>query len=167
MDSLTLNMKTILKGIYNILDKNHIAHTRMLKKLLEEKSDIMGFSEDLYDKKIKYEKYIKESNEMLEVVTTSEKTTIEQLYEISEKYNNTGIKGLYNDIEKSHIIDKMNTDLSNIKKIKEDVVKTLIELKTKRDDTMLTVDKIMFDNSVMLDAIFRNFILLREISKTE
>lgn len=167
MDSLTLNMKTIRKGIYHILDKNHITHTRILNKLLEEKGDIMGCSENVYTKKIKYEKYLKESNEMLEVVTKSEKTTIEQLYEINEKYNNPGIKGLHNDIEKSHIIDKMNNDLYNIQKIKEDVIKNLIELKTKRDDTMLTVDKIMFDNSVMLDAIFRNFVLLREISNTE
>jgi hypothetical protein len=167
MDSCVSNMKILRKGIYNILDKNHIAHTRILKKLLEEKGDFMEYSDIAYTNKIKYEKYIQESNQMLEVITNSEKTTIEQLYEINQQYNDNGLKGLHNDIEKSRINSSLNKELANIKKIKEDVVKNLLLLKTKRDDTMLRVDKIMFDNSVMLDAVFRNFLSLGEIARVE
>lgn len=166
MDSLMLNMKTIGKGLYHILDKNHFTHTRNLHKLLEEKKDIIGFSDNAYTNKLKYETYLQESNEMLDAITKSEKEIIEKIYETNEKYNNPDLKGLHNDIEKSHHISNLNTELANVQKIKEDIVKTIFDLKSKRDDIILTIDKIMFDNSVMLDAIFRNFVILGEIAHT-
>lgn len=164
MDSLILNIKTIGKGLYHILDKNHFKHTRNLHKLLEEKSDITGFSKDIYKKKLKYESYLQESNEMLDNIVNLEKEILEKIYEVNEKYNDNSVKGLHDDIEKSHYMVKLNTDLSSIQKIKEDIIKTIFDLKSKRDETMLTVDRIMFDNSVMLDAIFRNFVILAEMT---
>ena len=165
MDSLILNMSTIRKGLYHILDKNHFTHTRTLQKLLEEKGDFMGFSDAAYAKKVDYEKYLKEAQEMLEAINLSEKSTMESIYEINEQYNNPNLKGLHNDIQKSHQLTKHNKDLSEIQKIKEDVVKTIFELKTKRDDTMLSVDKIMFDNNVMVECVLRNFSDLGKLCK--
>lgn len=161
MDSLLLNIGTIRKEIYHILDKNHFTHSRTLKRLLEEKSNLLKFSDNAYVKKVEYEKFLKESKDMLVAIHTSEKNILEQIYELNEKYSNT--KGLHNDIEKSHLKEKLDTKLREIHKIKEDVVKTIFDLQIKREDTMLTVDKIMFDNSVMLDAILRNFIDLGKI----
>lgn len=157
MDSLLLNMGTIRKGLYHILDKNHFTHSRTLQRLLEEKSNIVEFSDNAYAKKVKYEKHLKDASDMLDALNKSEKNIIGQIYEINEKYNNHGLKGLHNDIEKSHQVSKLNSELNDIQKIKEDLVKTIFELKAKREDTMLTVDKIMFDNSVMLECVLRNF----------
>lgn len=161
MDSLLLNMGTIRKGLYHILDKNHYTHSRTLQRLLEEKSNILEFSDNAHAKKMEYEKFLKEANDMLVSINKSEKNILEQIYELNEKYSNT--KGLHGDIEKSHANAKLDTELTEIQKIKEDVVKTIFELKIKREDTMLTVDKIMFDNSVMLDAVLRNFVDLGKI----
>lgn len=161
MDSLLLNMGTIRKGIYHILDKNHFTHSRTLKLLLEEKSNILQFSDNASAKKVEYEKFLKESKDMLVAINKSEKNILEQIYELDQKYLNT--KGLHNDIEKSHLKVKLDTKLAEIHKIKEDVVKTIFDLQIKREDTMLTIDKIMFDNSVMLDAVLRNFIDLGKI----
>jgi hypothetical protein len=155
MDSLLLNMGTIRKGLYHILDKNHFTHSRTLQRLLEEKSNIVEFSDKAYAKKVEYEKHLKDAGDMLEAMNKSEKNIIGQIYEINEKY--FGTKGLHNDIEKSHQVSKLNLELNEIQKIKEDLVKTIFELKAKREDTMLTVDKIMFDNSVMLECVLRNF----------
>lgn len=165
MDSLVLNMETIKKGLYHILDKNHFTHTKTLQKLLEEKKEIMEFSESTYTKKIEYEKYLKEATDMLNAINNSEKSTLEKMYEINKYYSDPNLKGLHNDIEKSHQLSSLNKELSDIQKIKEDVVKTIFELKAKREDTMLSVDKIMFDNNVMVDAIFRNFSKLKTYSK--
>jgi hypothetical protein len=157
MDSLILNMSTIRKGLYHILDKNHFSHSRTLHRLLNEKNAMIQFSDDAYSKKVEYEIYIKESKEMLYAINKSEKVVLEKMYDIKEKYNNPRLKGLHNDIDKSHQLSKLNTDLSEIQKIKEEVVKTIFDLKTKREDTMLTVDKIMFDNNVMVECVIRNF----------
>lgn len=162
IDSLILNMAIIRKGIYHILDKNHFTHNRTFQQLLEDKNNIINFSESTYIKKKEYEKYLKEAQEMLEAINTTEKHTLEKIYEINEQYNNINLKGLHNDIEKSHIITKYNNKLQEVQKIKEDIVKTIFELKTKRENNMLNVDKIMFDNNVMLECVMRNF---SELSK--
>lgn len=163
MDSLMLNMETIRKGLYHILDKNHFTHTRTLQKLLEEKGDITQFSNNAYAKKIEYEKYLDESNNMLTAITLSEQSKLKQIYELNDKYNDNGLKGLHNDIDRTHQVSKLEDELKDIQKIKEDIVKTIFDLKAKRENTMLTVDKIMFDNTVMLECILRNFTQLGKI----
>ena len=157
MDSLMLNMGTIRKGLYHIMDKNHFTHGRTLQRLLDEKATIIEFSDNAYAKKVGYEKYLKESNDMLAAINKSEKHVVEQIYELNEKYNNPGLKGIHNDIERSHHLSTLNQKLTEIHNIKEDIVKTIFDLKTKREDTMLTVDKIMFDNNVMVECVLRNF----------
>jgi len=157
MDSLLLNMGTIRKGLYHVLDKNHFTHGRTFQRLLEEKNTIIEFSDKAYAKKVEYEKYINESGDMLTAINKSEKNILEQIYELNEKYNNPSLKRLHNDIEKSHQLSELNNELTKIQKIKEDIVKTIFELTTKREDIMLTVDKIMFDNNVMVECVLRNF----------
>ena len=164
MDSLLLNMSTIREGLYHILDKNHFTHTKTLQRLLDEKRSIVEFSDNEYEKKVEYEKYLKEATNMLLLINKSEKTILGQIYELNEKYNDPKLKGLHNDIEKAHQQSNLDGELKKIQKIKEDIVKTIFDLKIKREDTMLTVDKIMFDNSVMLDSIFRNVTLLSELN---
>ena len=157
MDSLMLNMGTIRKGLYHIMDKNHFTHGRTLQRLLDEKSTIIKFSDNAYSKKVEYEKYLKESSDMLIAINKSEKNILKNIYDINSKYNNQDLKGLHNDIDKSHQLSKLNQELAKIHNIKEDIIKTIFELKTKREDTMLTVDKIMFDNNVMVECVLRNF----------
>ena len=158
MESLLLNISTIRKGLYHILDKNHFKHTRTLQKLLEEKRDIIDFSEGVYTKKIMYEKHLNESNNMLDIINKSEKNLLYKIHESNEKYNNNnGLKSLSSDIEHSHKLSNLNKELLDIQKIKEDIVKTIFELKTKKDNMVLKVDKIMFDNNVMVECVLRNF----------
>ena len=85
------------------------------------------------------------------------------IYELNEKYNDTKLKGLHNDIEKAHQQSNLDGELKKIQKMKEDIVKTIFDLKIKREDTMLTVDKIMFDNNVMVECVLRNFTDLGKI----
>lgn len=163
MDSLVLNMGTIRKGLYHILDKNHFSHTRTLQRLLDEKTSIIKLSDNAYSKKVEYEKFLKESTDMLDIINKSEKNIFKQIYELNEKYNNPTLKGLHNDIERSHQLTKLDGELNEIQKIKEDIVKTIFDLKIKREDTMLTVDKIMFDNNVMVECVLKNFTDLSKI----
>ena len=160
IDCLMSNMNTIKTSIYNILDKNYFTHTEVLHKLLNENTFSRG--NGAYNKKIGYEKYLKESTDMLKSIFKSEKIKTDQIVEATYKYNNAS-KGLNNDIEKSHCISKLNNELSSIQKLKNDIINTIFDLKNKKDDNMLSVDKIMFDNSVMLDSIFKNFVLLDNI----
>ena len=101
---------------------------------------------------------------MLNIINLSEKSTLEKIYDIKEKYNQS-LNVLHDDIEKSHIINKYNKDLSDIQKLKEEIIKTLFKLKNKKDDTMLNIDKIFFDNNVMVECVIKNFSQLGYLSK--
>jgi hypothetical protein len=164
IDSVLLNMKTIKEGIYNILGNNQFNHTKMINKLIEEKTNILELCNNTYINKNKYDHYIKESTEILGFISNAEKGILKNIYETNEKYKNKSLQGLNNDIDKSHHISKLNEELTSVRKIKEEIVNTIFELKIKKDNTVLTIDKIMFDNSVMLDSIFRNVTLLSELN---
>lgn len=162
MDCLGTNMKTIKRELYHILDKNQLSHTRTLKKLLEEKSEIMKFSDIAYNKKQDYDKYIKELDILLETLNFSEKEKLREINTLEEHQNESCVKGLHEDIKKSKLISKLNDDINQITKIRQDVVKNIFDLNENKENTMLIVDKIMFDNTVMLEKVLRNFM---ELSK--
>jgi len=162
MDSLGSNMKTIKRELYHILDKNQLSHTRTLKKLLEEKSEIIKFADIAYNKKQDYDKYIKELDTLLETLNYSEKEKLREISMMEDQNNELGVKGLHGDIEKSKKISKLNDDINQIAKVRQDVVKNIFELNENKENTMLIVDKIMFDNTVMLEKVLRNF---TELSK--
>lgn len=163
METLIFNMETVKKGLYNILDKNHFKNIDIFQKLIEEKNHIIELSDTIYNKKLEYEKYMEETTQMLEKINTSEKTVLENIFQTNETYNKDLYKGLHNDIEKSQLLSKYNKDLTEIQNTKEDIVKTIFKLKTKREDIMLNVDKIMFDNNVMTECVLRNFEELKKI----
>jgi hypothetical protein len=157
MDSLMINIKTIRKEIYHILDKNQFTHTRTLQKLIEGKNTIKTFSNNACKSKIEHNKHLEESYDLLETINKSEKNQINKLYELNHKYNSEQKTSLASDIEKSHGKAIIEEDLKNIQTIKKNLVKTIFELKTKRETEMLIVDRIMFDNSVMIDCVLKNF----------
>lgn len=124
----------------------------------------MDFSERAYSKKIEYDKYYQDAVDMLENIKQSEKQKLSVLYELNKKYKDPSLnKGLHNDINRTHEISKLENEISDIQKIKEEIIKTLFELKNKKENTMLMVDKIMFDNNVMIECVIRNFSKLEKI----
>jgi hypothetical protein len=48
--------------------------------------------------------------------------------------------------------------------LKADITKNILILREKKENTVLSIDKIMFDNTVMLDSIFKNFSKLKDYS---
>ena len=165
MDSLIINISTIKKGLYHILEKNYYTHNQIFQKLLNDKQDILSYSDYAYKKQREYQIHLTDSTQMLESINTSEKVTLQKIFNANKEYNNKEIKGLNNDIEKSHLLNNLNKELYEIQKIKEDIVKTIFELKTKTDNIIINMDKIMFDNNVMIEAVLRNFRDLKKICK--
>lgn len=158
------NVKTVLKGVYKVLNKNQYNHRKTLKKFLDEKTDIILSTKIAQDKTVEYTKYIAELEEMLNIIFQSEKKILIELHTIREQSNNATLRGLQNDIEKSHAIGKKEEELNNLKHIKKDILNNIEEIKSKRDDTLLNVDKVLFDNQVMLYEIIKNFEYLGKIT---
>uniref|UniRef100_A0A6C0LUH7 Uncharacterized protein n=1 Tax=viral metagenome TaxID=1070528 RepID=A0A6C0LUH7_9ZZZZ len=156
--SLASDVKTVRNGIYKVLNKNQIRHTDNIKKILDCKTSFITSSTKLSVKKEKYTKYLSRLNKMLHLLQLSETKEKRNIETVNQSYvSNTGVKGLQMDIEKSHRVSKHNDKIRDINITRQDVIRYTLEIKGELEDLSLHIDKICFDNIVMLDAIARNF----------
>lgn len=158
-EKLMSDIETVRTGIYNILQKNQGLHSQVIGKLLESKEEISTVSEKTKQKKSKYDSHLSTLENMLRTMNNAEKKTVTELYELNENRNDKG--GMHSDIENAHKRGRLDAELAKISKIKEEIMKTMTALRKRREDSILSVDKIMFDNTVMFDCIIKNFTQLR------
>lgn len=156
INTVALDIQSVRAGVYKVLDKNQLKHARNLKSMLETESKITVYSEAIYAQKARFAEYISQLEIMLTRLGESERRVIEKLVGVEEKYSDPSLRGLHTDIEKTHIVSKHETELERINTLKQEVIRNLITLKVKQEHLALAVDKIFFDNSVMLDAILKN-----------
>jgi hypothetical protein len=164
IDSVSVDIKTVREGIYRVLDKNQSKHIRNLQKMLEQKNDLTTFSDVVLRKKTQYATYLSYLEQLLSDLGCAEKKNIENLMEVEERYSDSSsLKGLHMDIERSHQVAKYETELSRINVVKQELIRNILMVKIKHEDLALKVDKICFDNTVMIDAIVKNFVTLSEL----
>jgi len=162
LETVTQDVKLIRKGIYRILDKNQLKNVSTLTNILEQKNNLQTFSINIQNKKQKTEKQLLHLERLLSNLIETENSHNSEILEINKKYqNNNG--NFNNDIQKSHEIGKHRKILTDINLTKQELMNTIIVIKSKLEDLSLKVDKICFDNTIMIDAINKNFKLLENI----
>ena len=162
--SITVDINTIREGVYRVLDKNNNKHINNISKMLEQKNDLNQLSDIIIKKKTHYSNHLKSLEKLLYTLIQSEKKIVEKLIDIQERYScEASIKGLHVDIEQSHQTSKLEDELSRINVVKQELISNILQVKTKYDNLSLKVDNICFDNIIMIDAILKNFVLLKEL----
>ena len=161
--SISMDVKTVREGIYRVLNKNQIRHTNNLQKILDHKMDFVNSSARSSLKKEKYTNYLSRLDKMLQVLSVAETKEKQKIELAHQSYgSNTGVKGLQMDIEKSHVLSKHSEKITHINMVRQDVIRHTLQVKGELEDLSLRIDKICFDNIVMIDAITRNFIGMSE-----
>lgn len=159
-EAIETEMETIRKAIYEILEKNHSVHARVITKLIESRSDIISVSSHLHVKLARYKNDI----DRLELVLTGLVEKEGQLVEQVQGLESHEIDGLQLDIKRAHQKNQLEIKLAQIGSLKDKVLNNIVKIRNKRETLMLTIDKVMFDNTVMMDEIIRNFSLLQNFS---
>ncbi len=162
LENIASDVSNIKKGVFRVLDKNQDMHTRNLKKMLEEKNDILALSINVHLNKSKYDAYIHKFQGLLTNTIEREKQLVTKLYNINSN-GDSSIKGFHTDITRAHQKGKIEDELSNIDRVKQDILLNIMKLNGTMEDMVLSVDKIFFDNTIMMDEIFKNFNRLRNI----
>lgn len=166
LDSFLYDIITIRDGIYKILDKNQDKNVKNLQKLLNDKKDFISHSEIISENKKKYLKYLNKLESMLEKLNYKEKNILSKIYEIREindNNNNSGVKGIHDDVEFSHKISKLENEIDNISLIKKDIITNILEVKDKLENITLNTDSLIFDVSIMTHTIFENYNSLKNL----
>lgn len=160
--SIKENIKIVKSSIYGILNQNYSKHSKTLVDMFEQKEKVLLYIKSIYAKKLTYDQYIIELEKMLTKLNKNEEELLEQKTSCSRQ-GNSGIKGLQDDIQKSHDIHKLNTKLEEIYGLKRELTDDMLKTRAKQENIMLELDKILFENSVMLNEIIKNFNLLSSI----
>ena len=105
---------------------------------------------------IKFEELLRNLNE-------NEKELNDKINSVRKRTSDYGMKGLHDDIERSHIVSQYEDDLHKIFKIKREIMDVLLPTREKYDNVTLVMDKILFNNSIMIHEISKNFEKLTDI----
>lgn len=158
--SISDNIRKVKQGLYKILNDNQIKNSFILNNILQQKNSILLCSDHIYKKKKELEKYIQSLEQLLLKINESEKIIIEKIYKLNEDKN---LSNVQNDINNSHLIYNYEKELEKINNIKQEIVKDILNSRMKEENISLEIDKIFFDNSVMINIINKNFTKLLEI----
>jgi hypothetical protein len=156
-EKLTDDIHTVKDSIYRILEKNQTVHSVVLDKIIENKKDIANIPQHTELKKQEYALMMGELETMLKTMIEAEKNILAELHGLENKN-----EGLQNDITKAHNRARLEAELGKINSIKAEIAKNIIILRDKRETAVLDVDKLMFDSTVMLNGIIKNFAKLKD-----
>lgn len=162
-DNISIDMKIIKDGVYRLLNQNQLKHSKVLNEMLEERVAILQYSDTIQKKKESYIESITKFEDLLKSLVENEKEIYDKIGVIRGKTTDYGAKGLHDDIQRSHIISQYEEDLHKISLIKKDILDVLLPTREKYDNVTLVMDKILFNNSVMIHEISKNFEKLSNI----
>lgn len=145
-------------GIHRVMYRNQFVHSNIMGKMLENKKTIDTISTKTNEKRMKYEDQLQRLNRMLEILNVNEKKFLTELCELSER----GTANIHTDVDVAHRKIYLEGELAKIVSLKEKIMRTMNEVRERRENTALSIDKIMFDNTVMFDCMIKNFAKLKE-----
>lgn len=155
---LVQDIKTVRESVYSILEKNQLGHIKMIDKIIENKKDIINIPNKAHIKKEQYDSMINKIENILSKIIIEENIVNNKLIKLNQSLG----ENINNDItriQEKSILEKRKEEIENIK---NDIVSTINTLRKKKENTILAIDKIMFDNTVMFDTMTKNFSLLKE-----
>ena len=145
------NLLTIRKGIYEIIDINHNNHIQLFNSLVSKQHSLSSLS-NISNKRDVLETYLTKSLGILKNVNKAESNILEKLDDLSvDKSSN------------AQEILNLNNGLINIHKHRANLFKILLEIRLNIEDHILSIDKIMFDNNVIMKQLSNNFNMLDNI----
>ena len=162
--SLNQDISLLQNSVYKILNNSQIKHTNMLNSMIDKVNNISKQNNDITLKKDQINNSISELEILLNKIQSSESLLYEKIININEKYeSDSTTKGLHTDIERIHMINKIETELKEIQTVKQEIFKNLINYKIQQQNIMLHIDQILFDNSIMINKLINNFKVLLEL----
>ena len=163
INNVVNDVKTVKESIYKILNQNQLKHSKILINMLENKEKLLSYSELIYKKKEYFEKYISELECILIKLKENQTVLLEEKKTIRQKENYDGIKGVHVDIQNSHLIFNIDAKLTKIDELMQELNDDILKTRLERENLTLQIDKILFDNSIMLNEIIKNFNSITQI----
>jgi hypothetical protein len=159
----------VKKNIYKILRKNHTTNKFHLVSNLQKNTNLITHKGNKILKSHKKSiKYLEELENFMNKLENTEKIIKKQIkktketFEYKTKLSNND-NNFLSEIKNDKSITNKENELFKITIIKKDIFELIYQIKTNYEHSLLRLDSIMFDNTVMLNSINKNFNLLYEL----
>lgn len=151
-DIVVEDIDKIREGVYKILDKNQKVHSEFIEKIIKNRGDMANVSTKVESDRKKYDAYMTKLENLLKVLNEAEEWFYNQEAHVSRDE-----KGVFNK-------SILNSEIDNINRLKEQVIQLITQIRERNDTSILSIDQIMFDNTVMFDRMLSNFNTLNGLS---
>lgn len=153
IDTLPLDMETVKSNIYEIFENTQNNSNNTILKMISDRNFISSVPENIQERKYKYDHLLLETHKLAIILDEKEASLMEDIQNL-EKIATYSIDG---DIIKAREKSKIETTLKNIRGSKINLAKTIVELRNKKENLILGLDNILFENAVLLDNLSNNF----------
>ena len=138
VDRLESEVSLIKSSVEKILEMNYEKNIKNINYLVQKSRSIVSKFEEMHTDSIQLSELKDRMKNLMQYSNHTE-------HELNEKGNITG---------------KIDRNLDNVQSIKTDILKNIIKVDERKTNIILTLDKILFDNIVMMNSIVKNFELL-------
>ena len=162
IDIFQNDLDLIQKNIGLILEKNHKTHSLYINKLLSKQTDIDQYLTNIIEIKTN-------NNEDIDLHKQKLCHLINDEYDILDKFNREYEKVMRtNNGQSTYKFTKykmeIDEQLTNIDSKKYDVTQVIIELTKEQNNLSLLLDKLLFENTLLLNRVFDNIDKLKELA---
>jgi hypothetical protein len=161
-ENLLNEIKIVRTSIHSVLGKTQSTNINIIKSLIAN-SDLNSISSFFENKRYVYDIMLSDLEQMAKDISIKENEKLIELKQAqasSANYNN-----LQTDINRVNRLAQLQKEAEKILSLKADILQNIDIIRDKKENTMLIIDKIVFDNTVMYDCIIKNFSKLREFYK--
>ena len=157
------NFLQLSKGIQSIIEKNHMVHSKNLSLILEKNTAI----DELCNKINAYKVRMKSIIDAYTQIFGNLRELEEKLMATIQEHNSRSSHGqnISNELKNNQEKYKNIENLQKIKKSRLRIQDILVSINKRYDHLTLLSDKILFDNIVMINRIFKNFDVFKNLLK--
>jgi hypothetical protein len=155
---LIRDIKQIMTDSKKILDKNQYSHIEKLSLLFEKKEETIDLIQHILDKRNFYKEQQVELNSLLNSCMLKEEVLKEEIQELKKYYNSTN-----NDLQMAYKREGKEKQYRENLNLKVELIEKLNKVKEKENNIILFTDKVLFENILCLNKVFKNLELVDKL----
>lgn len=151
----------VLTSLETMLATNTEKHTSHISQLMQQRGSIESELAFLRDCNIKYQNYLKEYLPLVEEYNQTKQEKETKLAELRA----TVASNIHQEMKQSHQRAVVQKELDVMSQLGENLFNTVDKIRRKKLNVLLRVDKLVFNNIVLLDHLQRNVNELNRLRK--
>ena len=156
------DLDQLQNGIRSILDKNQEVQVKHLENMIEKQYQIIKIINKINQQKLMYRQDLEKFKALFLKVDDNINLIINKINSLNQNIQITNNEKQAALIKEKTLVYRKLTELYSKKEV---IATAIIDIRKSEHSIALNTDRLLFDNNVMLDKIFKNLINLNDLLK--